>query len=124
MRAQLALDADDPALAISNLQRAAALAPNEYDTQHMLGRAYGQLGDEKNAQAARQRVKEIQGRLDELSTLTRETMERPKDARLHHRLADIYAQMSMPEMAAARRRVAAHLTEPSAASRSEMLPPP
>jgi tetratricopeptide (TPR) repeat protein len=124
VRARLALDADEPALAASGLERAAALAPHEFDTHHLLGRAYGQLGEEKKALAARQQVKEIQSRLDELTQLTLETMEHPKDAKLHHRLADLYVQMGMPEMAVARRRVAALLAEPSIASRGVTPPPP
>ena len=123
LRAQLALDAKEPARAVRDLERAAALSPNEFDTQHMLGRAYSQLGNETEASAARQRVKEIQSCLDQLTKLTRETMERPKDAKLHRQLADLYAQMGMPEMAAVRRRVADALAE-SAPMHQAILPSP
>jgi tetratricopeptide (TPR) repeat protein len=109
--AQLALDADDPARAARELERAAALAPNEYDTYHLLGRAYARLGQSEKARVAQQRVKEIQDHLDELSKLTRELMTRPKDAALHRKIADVFALLNRPETAAARRRVAALLEQ-------------
>jgi tetratricopeptide (TPR) repeat protein len=123
LRAQLALDANEPARAVNDLERAAALSPNEYDTQHMLGRVYGQLGNQSKAQAARERVTEIQGRLDLLTKLTRDTIERPKDAKLHRQLADLYGQMGMPEMASAQRRVAGALADSVPAGHATLSPP-
>jgi tetratricopeptide (TPR) repeat protein len=111
--AHLSLDAEDPAGAARLLERAAALAPNEFDTYHLLGRAYSTLGESKKAEAAQRRVKEIQGQLEELTKLTQELMSRPKDATLHRKLADVFARLNMREMAAARRRVAATLDRAS-----------
>jgi tetratricopeptide (TPR) repeat protein len=111
LRAQVAMDAGDVGQAVDDLERAAALAPAEFETMHLLGRAYGQLGQSDHALRAQERVKEIQGHFDELTRLTREATERPKDARLHQKMAAIYAQLRMPEMEAAQRRVAAHLSE-------------
>lgn len=110
LRAQLALDADDAAEAVGDLERAAALAPNEFDTQHLLGRAYAQLGQPQKAQAAQQRVKEIQALLVDLHQLTHEAMERPKDAALHNKMADLLTQLGKPQVAALHRRVAASLS--------------
>jgi tetratricopeptide (TPR) repeat protein len=121
VRAQLALDADNAAAAAGDLERAVALAPAEYDTHHLLAQAYAQLGQPKKAQAARARVKEIQAQLQELTDLTFATMERPKDAGLHLKMAELFTKLGRPEMAAHQRRIAAGLSGPAPGAAA---PPP
>jgi tetratricopeptide (TPR) repeat protein len=123
LRAQLAMDGGNCAGAIGDLERAAVLAPAEFETQHLLGQAYAQAGQAKQAVAAQERVKEIQNQLDELTKLGRQAMERPKDAALQNKMADLFVKLGKPELAAARRRVAAALSE-SAAPGPSKLPPP
>jgi tetratricopeptide (TPR) repeat protein len=123
LRAQLAMDADDLTGAMDDLERAAALAPAEFETYHLLGRVYGRLGQTAKAVAAQERVKEIQGQFDELTRLTREAAARPKDARLHEKMAVIYAQLRMPDMEAAQRRLAAQLADIASPSAKPPAPP-
>jgi tetratricopeptide (TPR) repeat protein len=111
LRAQLALDAGDAAAAVGDLERAAALAPAEFETFHLLSQAYGQLHQPDKALRAQQRVTEIQGQFAELTRLTREAAQQPKDAKLHQRMATIYGQLGMSDLETAQRRLAAHLTE-------------
>jgi tetratricopeptide (TPR) repeat protein len=113
LRAQISLDADEPAKAVVDLQRAAAIAPHEYETHHLLARTYSGIGQAEKSRAADARVHEIQAQRDALTKLTLAAIERPRDATLHLKMAILFEQLGMPERAAGRRRVAALLTGPA-----------
>ncbi len=119
LRGQLALDAGDLAHAGDDLQRAVAIAPKEYETHHLLAQVYARQGRTREAKEEQERVKAIQADWEEITRLTKAAIDRPKDVSLHRHMAEVFARLDMPQMAANQRRLAAALTPPVAAA-----PPP
>jgi len=110
LRGQLLLEADRVKEALSALETAAALAPGDYQTHFLLAQAYTRMNRTQSAQEEQQKAKELGAAMDELTKLTRDVMEHPKDAALHTRMAELYEKLSMREMAARSKRTARYLT--------------
>lgn len=109
LRGRLRLDSDDVKGALADLAESDQLKPQEYQTHHLLAQAHARAGNADLARAEASRVKEIQGWMDELTRMTRELTERPRDAALHERMADYYGKMQLDAPARRHRRLAVAL---------------
>lgn len=109
LRGRLRLDANDVKGALADLEKSDRAKPQDYQTHHLLAQAHARAGNADRARAESRRVKEIQSWMDELTRLTRELTERPRDAGLHEQMADYYSKMQMDAPARRHRRIAAAL---------------
>jgi len=110
LRGQLLVEADRGKEALDLLRTAAELDPADYETHNLLAQIYTRLGNPREAEEQRQLAQQIRSWMDELTRLTREVMQKPRDAGLHKRMAEVYEKMSLPEMAERCRRRAKVLT--------------
>jgi Tfp pilus assembly protein PilF len=113
LRAQLHLEGGDAAAAAGLLERALALEPGDMGSRGLLVQAYSRLGRSADSKAQEEILRQMHARLDELTALTRKVTERPQDASLHARMAELYEQLNMPEPAARHRRNAALFGPPA-----------
>lgn len=111
LRGQLALQSGDAKSAARLLEKAVQAQFRDYTARHLLAQAYTWLGKEKEAAQQRQQIAAIQKQMEELTQLTRQLGEHPAEPAIHQRMAELYTQLDMPELAARCQRVAAMLSQ-------------
>jgi tetratricopeptide (TPR) repeat protein len=109
LRGQLYLDQGNAADAIPMLEQAARLYKRPYQPYFLLAQAYARAGRKADADRAAARAEEVRRDLETATELTKEAMERPQDASVRIRLAEVCERLGDPELAAMWRRAAASL---------------
>ena len=109
LRGQLYLDQGDAADAVPMLEQAARLYRRPYQAYFLLAQAYAQVGRKADADRAARRAEEIRHDLEAATDLNRQALERPRDASVRLRLAEISERLGDADMAAVWRRAAAQL---------------
>jgi tetratricopeptide (TPR) repeat protein len=99
IRGWLYLDANQPQAAARVLEKAVQLKPVDYTSHYNLVTAYTRLGRAADAKAQEKRLKEIQGYLEELSTLAGQLATQPHNPALHARTAELYDKLNLPKVA-------------------------
>jgi tetratricopeptide (TPR) repeat protein len=107
IRGQLHLDDNNPTAAVQCLERAAELSPWAYQPQYLLSQAYAAAGRPDDAARTARKVDELRREYTLLSDLTREAMNKPGDATVRRRLAEVCERLGKPELAAMWRAAAA-----------------
>jgi tetratricopeptide (TPR) repeat protein len=107
LRGQMYLSDGQPEQAAALLEKAVSLDPQDDLSRYQLALAYSRMNREKDAAEQQARVKEIRGRLELLSRLSKEAMDKPWDAEVRLRLAEVCEQMSRANLAEMWRRAAA-----------------
>jgi Flp pilus assembly protein TadD len=107
VRAKTLLAVGKSAAAATLLERVLEIDPNDFKSRHQLAQAYEGLGRRAEAAEQRQRVKQTQDQLQELTRLTQEAKDKPWDAPLRRRLADLCHRLNRPDLAAMWQRAAA-----------------
>jgi tetratricopeptide (TPR) repeat protein len=107
IRGQLYLDENNPVAAVTCLERAVELSPWSYQPQYLLSQAYAAAGRKEDAARAARKVDELRREYTLLSDLTREAMNKPGDATVRRRLAEVCDRLGKPELAAMWRSAAA-----------------
>lgn len=106
LRGQISLAEGQPEQAASLLEKAVALDPQDEPSRYQLALAYTRLNRPKEADEQQKRLKEIRDRLNLLTTLSKEAMEKPWDGGVRRRLAEVCDQLGRPNLAAMWRRAA------------------
>jgi tetratricopeptide (TPR) repeat protein len=105
-RGRLHRDAGEMAEAAACLETAVRLDPSDAESWHILAQVYESLNKKEVATQARQRVEDIQKRLQQLTELTHRAMEQPWDSEVRQRLADIHEQLGHQDLARMWRKAA------------------
>jgi tetratricopeptide (TPR) repeat protein len=106
LRGQMYLSDGQPEQAAALLEKAVALVPHDDLSRYQLALAYTRLNRTKDAAEQQERVKEIRGRLELLTRLSKEAMDSPWDAEVRLRLAEVCEQMGRSDLAEMWRRAA------------------
>jgi tetratricopeptide (TPR) repeat protein len=106
LRGQIHLAEGEPAQAAALLEKAVALDPHDEPSRYQLVLAYTRLNRAKDAAEQQERARAIRERLALLTTLSKEAMDKPWDAGVRRRLAEICDQLGRPNLAAMWRRAA------------------
>ncbi|MDB5308320.1 MAG: tetratricopeptide repeat protein [Gemmataceae bacterium] len=112
LRGQVRLDAGDDPGAVRPLERAVDLAPAEYQSHFLLAKAYSGVGRRDDAARELARAEDLRQDLDRITALSREAMDRPWDAGVRLRLADLSDRLGKPQLAAMWRSAAAACAGP------------
>jgi tetratricopeptide (TPR) repeat protein len=99
LRAQLFLDAQDAKAAAGLLEQAVALDPHDYESRYLLGQVYQNLNRPEEAAKERQSAEQIKGLLTEFNHGSAEALNKPWDAALRRRLADLCIQLGRRDQA-------------------------
>ena len=105
-RAQLHLDAGAAGPAAALLEKAVQIEEDRR-IRHLLAQAYERLNRPDDAERERRRVREIQDGEQELTKLNREANDRPWDAAVRRRLAEVCRKLGKKELATMWERSAA-----------------
>src|SRR5207253_736369 len=89
LRGQVLLDDDDPKAATVPLERAVAIDRHEVGSRHLLAQAYESLGRKAEAAEQRRLLLRDQAELEKISELSTQAIDKPWDAALRHRLAEV-----------------------------------
>lgn len=117
LQGSMLLEGGEAGEAIKPLRIAVKTHPKDYASHFKLSQAYGQIGEQKLAEAELQTAQEIRLLLEEFSQLHAEAWERPRDVEVRLRLAELAKQLDRPEMAEVWLRSASALRPvPSAAA--------
>ena len=106
-RGRLDRDAGQMEQAAECLERAVQLAPRDAESWHVLAQVYESLNRKEAAAQARRRVEEIHQRLQQLTELTQQAMERPWDSAVRQKLAEVHEQLGHADLARQWRKAAA-----------------
>jgi tetratricopeptide (TPR) repeat protein len=106
LRAQIHLTDQQPGPAATLLEKAVAQDPQDHLSRYQLALAYAQLSRTEDAAAQQEQVKEIRGRLELLTQLSKEAMDKPRDAEVRLRLAEVCARAGRADLAAMWQRAA------------------
>jgi tetratricopeptide (TPR) repeat protein len=93
------LDARRAADAAGLLERALAANPHDRRARDGLRRAYQGLGRAESAAEQERKLAETDGLFRDLTRLTEEAMDHPRDAAVRRRMAAIWSRLGRPEMA-------------------------
>lgn len=107
IRGQLALDAQKIADAVDALEKAVVLSPSDYRAYYLLGQAYTAAGRSADAERAFSRRDAIRADLALITGLTQEAMDKPGDAGVRDRIAEVCDRLGKPELARTWRAAAA-----------------
>ena len=99
LRGQIHLADREPEQAAALLERAVARDAQDHASRYQLALAYDQLGRPADAAAQQERVKEIRGRLEMMTRLTKEAMDKPWDGGVRRRLAEVCADAGLFDLA-------------------------
>ncbi|MFO0880900.1 MAG: tetratricopeptide repeat protein [Gemmataceae bacterium] len=113
LRGQLHLDAREWQAAATRLEQAAQLEPYGYQEHFLLAQAYRGLNRMADAEREQHRAESLRRDLELATNLTREAMQRPWDADLRRRLAEVADRMHRPKLAALWRKAAEACVTPS-----------
>jgi tetratricopeptide (TPR) repeat protein len=106
LRGQMYLSDGQPEQAAALLEKAVALDPQDDLSRYQLALAYSRMNREKDAAEQQERVKEIRDRLELLTRLSKEAMDRPWEADVRLRLAEVCQQSGRANLAQMWRRAA------------------
>jgi predicted Zn-dependent protease len=106
LRAKLHLETGEPQAAIALLERALTIQPNDYSSHFQLAQAYQHLGRAREAAEHRRRSGEIKADLETLVRLNEDANQKPWDAALRNRLADLCQKLGLKPEADMWRRAA------------------
>jgi tetratricopeptide (TPR) repeat protein len=106
LRAKLHLEGGEAQAAITLLERALAIQPNDYAGHFQLAQAYQHLGRSREAAEHRRRSQEIKTDLEALVRLNEEANQQPWDAALRLRLAELCQKLGLKPEADMWRRAA------------------
>jgi tetratricopeptide (TPR) repeat protein len=104
LRARLHVEAKEYPAAAHLLERIVQVDPADLFSRTQLARVYGIMGRAKDAEEQLQRGKEIIRCKDELTKLTTQVTEQPRNAQLHLRMAELYDQLNKKQLAERCRR--------------------
>jgi tetratricopeptide (TPR) repeat protein len=107
LRAKLHLSDNEPQKASAFLEQAVRLDRHDYQSRYQLAQAYQMLGRPADAAEQQRLCKETQEYLTELTNLNEAIAERPWDAAVRTRLAEVCDKLDKPDLAAMWRRAAA-----------------
>jgi tetratricopeptide (TPR) repeat protein len=108
LQGQLLLDADNPKAATVALERAVQVDRHDHVGRHLLAQAYESLGRRSEAANQRRLALETQKLLEEVSDLSTKAIDKPWDAALRLRLAEVCEKVDrFPEAAMWRKAAAA-----------------
>jgi tetratricopeptide (TPR) repeat protein len=107
LRAQLYLEAKDPAAAVPPLERALALDRHDFTSRYQLVLAYERLGRRAEAAVQQRLLQATRQDLELMGRLTEEASRHPWDADVRLRLAALCDKFDRPRDAAVWRRAAA-----------------
>jgi predicted Zn-dependent protease len=107
LHAQLLLGADRPKEAAASLEQALRINRQEHSLRYLLAQVYERVGRPADAAEQRRISQTIQNLLSEMSDLSTKAMEKPWDAPLRGRLAEICEILDKPDEAAMWRKAAA-----------------
>ncbi len=105
-RAQIHLTDQQPDRAAALLEKAVAKDPQDHLSRYQLAQAYTQLNRTEDAARQQEQVKEIRSRLELLTQLSKEAMDKPWDAEVRIRLAEVCARAGRADLAAMWQRAA------------------
>jgi tetratricopeptide (TPR) repeat protein len=112
-RAKLHAAEGEPEGAARLLERALGLDRHDYVSRYQLVQVYQRLGRKADAAEQQRQAEETRQEFDLLTRLNHEAMERPSDAAVRLRLADLCTKLDRPGEAAMWRRAAAGLSSAS-----------
>ncbi len=98
LEARFLLESDDPQAALRILENALLKNPHSVEHRYQLAQAYGKLGRISEFEAEMKRLNETKQLLRELTESSSEAMQRPTDAEIRDRIADLCEQLGMHEM--------------------------
>jgi tetratricopeptide (TPR) repeat protein len=107
LRARIYLNESDPLHAAALLERALQADHHDHLSRYELVQTYQMLGRRTEAAEQQRLLKQTQDHLAELTSLNREIAERPWDAAVRVRLADVCDKLDKPDLAAMWRQAAA-----------------
>jgi tetratricopeptide (TPR) repeat protein len=107
LRAKVHLHSNEPQAAITLLERAVEIDRHDFAGRYQLAQSYQALG--RTAEAAEQRrlAEETKASLLQMTDLVKEASEKPWDAAVRQRLADLCQKLDKPDLAAMWRKAAA-----------------
>jgi len=106
LRGRVLLEQRKPTEAVQALRRAAELAPGDYPIRYQLAQALQLASQSEASEQERRKAEELQRVLEEITNCSRDAVERPWDAGLRLRLAELCDRMQRPELAAMWREAA------------------
>lgn len=107
LRAKLYLNENEPDKAAALLERALQVDRHDPQSRYDLVQAYQMLGRRADAAEQQRLLKQTQDYLAELTSLNHEIAERPWDAAVRTRLAEVCDKLDKPDLAAMWRQAAA-----------------
>jgi Flp pilus assembly protein TadD len=107
LRGQLFLDESRHAAAVPPLEQAVKQSPTDHEARYLLAQAYAALGRKEDASREFARVEELKKDFTQLTDLSREAMEKPWDAGVRLKLAELCDKLDNPQLAAMWRAAAA-----------------
>jgi thioredoxin-like negative regulator of GroEL len=107
LRARLYLNENEPGSAAPLLERALRIDRHDHLSRYELVQAYQMLGRRTEAAEQQRLLKQTQDYLAELTSLNQEIAERPWDAAVRTRLAEVCDKLDKPDLAAMWRQAAA-----------------
>jgi thioredoxin-like negative regulator of GroEL len=99
LRAQIRADTGDFATAAALLEKALQKEPHDCPCRYQLAQVYEHLGRQADAAEQFRRLEQSQRLFQELAELGQEASQKPTDAAVRRRLADICVRLEKPELA-------------------------
>jgi predicted Zn-dependent protease len=120
----LRLTETDPKAALAPLQHALVLSPHDPACRHQLAQVYEALGRSAEAKEQRRLQEQTRKMLDEMSKLSTDAIDKPWDAAVRIRLAELCAKLDKPNEAAMWRKSAAQCPPAPAGAAGTPKPAP
>lgn len=111
VRGQTYQDAGDLPQAVRSFERSVELDPHEPQSHYLLAQAYTAAGRKDEATRAYAKLDLLRGKFDAITRLSSEAMEKPWDANVRLKLADLSDDMGQPKLAQMWRKAAAACAE-------------
>jgi predicted Zn-dependent protease len=107
LRAKVHLHTNEPQAAITLLERAVEIDRHDFAGRYQLAQAYQALHRTADAAEQRRLAEETKTSLLQMTDLVKEASEKPWDAAVRQRLADLCQKLDKPDLAAMWRKAAA-----------------
>lgn len=107
LKATMAMQAGRPGDAVAPLVRQLKADPFDVECRYRLALCYRKLGRQPDYQREITRMREVQTTIEKLSKLTNQAIERPDDAEIRDRIAELFLKIGKPKLAEVYRRAAA-----------------